>query len=138
MRALLRDELGDSMLDEDEKVSKAEMNRRLKEDMPTIFTPGFYPDFYFIDREQAEINLFEVEDTHPLKHEKINRLVWFWFSVDNNLVFDVKLHVSDRYGLNLREIPLPNLYTELFLGISPTDETGKKLADNIGINLKDY
>ena len=137
IRELMRNELSDLFVDDGKIPTKAELVEIFKEDYPNIYAPGFYPDYYEIDSDNRKIIIYEVEDTHPLKHEKIARVVKFWFSVDNHLEYEVELFVTDRYGMNERKIPLPNLYFELYIGVPPGDEAAQRTARMMGIKLED-
>lgn len=75
------------------------------------FRPSFRPDYFCIETidEVVTVSIYEVEDTHPLTSSKIRDIVEWWFDLDSMAV-DVKLFVTDRYGLNIREIMLEPLW----------------------------
>ena len=143
IRKIIRGEVEERFTDGGSKKCSARQKRKKEADEECeelwrdCLVPGFYPDLYEIDHENRMIRIFEIEDTHPLKDAKLRRLVLWWFSVDNNLEFDVELRVYDRYGMNERKLSLPNLYFELFLGAPPGSAAAEEVAREAGIKLDD-
>lgn len=70
---------------------------------------GFNPDAYVLDEDAREIVIYEIEDTHMLSTEKLDLLIeHFWWFDDMGLT--LRLIVTDRYGMNRREISLHAQY----------------------------
>ena len=69
------------------------------------------PDAFRILEKQNKIQLFEVEDTHPLTIEKLKNLARTWMAFEDHDLH-LRLFVSDRYGANIRELDL-DLYERL-------------------------
>lgn len=67
--------------------------------------PTFRPDLWFVDADERVVNLFEIEDTSPLTGTKLEKLVNFWWAMDDES-WDVCVIVFDRYGLQPRAINL--------------------------------
>ncbi len=66
--------------------------------------PPFLPDLYEINRDEKEIILYEIEDTHPISSDKLNRIERGMCDVDCYAFWDLQIFVTDRYGLNLRRV----------------------------------
>ena len=61
---------------------------------------------YSIDEELRLVTLYEIEDTSPLTDAKLRHIASWAFHIDSLFESDVKLIVTDRYGMNQREISL--------------------------------
>ena len=72
------------------------------------------PDAFAIFPDRQRIELFEVEDSHPITPRKMQKLVDLWFHVDCEM-WELILFVTDRYGLNEREIALVDYYYQRFV-----------------------
>jgi len=90
--------------------------------------PNFRPDYFCIEtiEEVVTVSIYEVEDTHPLTSSKIRAIVEWWFDLDS-MGADVKLFVTDRYGLNVREIKLEPLWL-VFTRHEYNEETRQRKA----------
>jgi len=97
--------------EERSKTTKDEWDKLQKERW-WEYCPPFIPDLYEIDEENGVITLFEVEDSSCLTSIKLQDLIWWADSLEE---FTVRLVIADRYGLNLRELPLDLLYVEAFV-----------------------
>jgi len=67
--------------------------------------PSFIPDAYLIDKDRFEVIMYEIEDTHMLKMEKMHKIVDLFLYLDS-FFWRLKLIVTDRYGENQRELPI--------------------------------
>lgn len=67
--------------------------------------PRFIPDAYLVDEKKEEVWVIEVEDTHPLTLEKLQRLINFYWWLDA-YYWKLRVFTTNRYGQNLTEIPL--------------------------------
>lgn len=90
-----------------------------------LWRPSFVPDLWYVDAENRDIHIFEIEDTSPLTPVKLSKLVGFWWSMDNEC-WDVNCTVFDRYGLQPRGI---NLQRAAFLEMgADTNSAGYQAA----------
>jgi hypothetical protein len=108
--------LGDyASLSEKERseISEAEWKKLRKKVWTDSYKPTFIPDLYEIDEQQKIITLFEVEDANPLGDKKLQEMILWADDLGNE--YDVRLIVTDRYGLNHRELHLEWLYTAALL-----------------------
>ena len=103
-----------------------------------LWRPSFVPDLWYVDAENCDIHLFEIEDTSPLSPVKLAKLTDFWWSMDCE-GWDVYCIVFDRYGLQPRQINLQRTaFLQMgadtnspgyraatdFLGLAPDDDLG--------------
>jgi hypothetical protein len=79
----------------------------------------FRPDAYVVDINNQAITVYEVEDTNALSVQKIRDLTHFWFVLDS-YSWDFRVVVTDRYGLNQRELNM-QAYYYYFLSKSNTE-----------------
>jgi len=70
------------------------------------------PDACLIDREQRAVYLFEIEDTHPLKPEKLRKLSAIWFRLDC-LDWELRVFLVDRYVAGWRTLPMADVWHSL-------------------------
>ena len=118
---------------------RPEFEKSLEHSWTQLWRPSFVPDLWYVDAENCDIHLFEIEDTNPLSSRKLAKLVDFWWSMDNE-GWDVYCTVFDRYGLQPRQINLqrtgfvqmgadinsPGYRTATdFLGLAPDDDANK-------------
>lgn len=68
------------------------------------YTPPFRADLYFIDAEEHMLYFFEIEDTHPLTKDKLEKIQDWFDSTGSCDGWYCRLIVTDRYGLNPRMI----------------------------------
>ena len=66
------------------------------------------PDLFSFDEDTGTIVLHEIEDTHPLENTKIMRILRAFNYLDAESL-GLRLFVYDRYGMNKRELDLPQL-----------------------------
>lgn len=64
----------------------------------------FVPDLYEIDSTINHIKLLEIEDTHPIKSQKLDVIIDWFSNLDNIEAWGLELIVFDRYGLTPRKI----------------------------------
>lgn len=64
------------------------------------------PDAFFFNDEEKEIVVFEIEDTSSLTIEKISKYYNMSEEIFDSHHWRLTVIVTDRYGLNWREIPL--------------------------------
>src|SRR4029453_9858706 len=69
--------------------------------------PRFIPDLWWLDRDRNTMHMFEIEDTHPLRPEKIAVLHNYWWDMDA-WGWDVTVTAFDRYGLSPRALSFPD------------------------------
>ncbi|MGI8656399.1 MAG: hypothetical protein ACR2LC_14430 [Pyrinomonadaceae bacterium] len=67
--------------------------------------PSFIPDAYLIDEENLEVIMYEIEDTHMLKIEKMHKIVRLFLYMDS-FFWTLRLIVTDRYGDTQRELSI--------------------------------
>jgi hypothetical protein len=117
---------------------REEFRKSLEWSWSNLWRPTFVPDLWYIDAEERDIFVYEIEDTCPLTSLKLAKLVDFWWSMDNE-GWDVHLTAFDRYGFNARRINLqraafvhmgaeinsPGYQAAIeFLRLSPDDDFG--------------
>src|SRR5437868_6421930 len=88
----------------------------LRELWQDTYKPHFMPDLFEIDEPTHEFRLYEIEDTHPLTDHKLYEVVEWWCTIDDQTSWNVRLFVTDRYGLSEREIALPDIYFQMLGG----------------------
>ena len=66
------------------------------------------PDLLAIDYVENELRFHEIEDTSPLRPEKLRRYIRLFEYADADGLC-IRLYVYDRYGLSRRELDLPTL-----------------------------
>lgn len=71
----------------------------------------FIPDAFRVLESEGEIQLFEIEDSHPLTIEKLKLLASTWVAFDE-VGLNLRLFISDRYGASIIELDL-DLYEQL-------------------------
>lgn len=96
--------------------------------------PGFLPDLFEFNEQAMELRIYEIEDTHPLTGDKLFEIADFWFGVDDETQWRVRLFVTDRYGLSEREIDLPEIFFQM-LGGDPNDPATQQVAREAGVKL---
>ena len=70
------------------------------------------PDAYLIDLAKKSIFLFEVEDTHPIKPEKLRKLANIWFHLDC-LCWELRVFLIDRYMHHWSVLPMSRVWHTL-------------------------
>jgi len=66
------------------------------------------PDLFSFDDADGTIVLHEIENTHPITHEKMGKILRAYNYLDAEELC-LRLFVYDRYGLNKRELNIPLL-----------------------------
>jgi hypothetical protein len=99
------------------KLALAFYRRHVGEDChPELDEKGFRrifdlrPDLFSFDDADGQIVLHEIEDTHPIPHEKLVKILRAFDYLDAESL-TLRLFVYDRYGLNKRELNIPLLTT---------------------------
>jgi len=67
--------------------------------------PRFVPDAFLIDRKKSQVVIYEIEDTHPLTIEKLERLFAFYWWLDAHY-WILRVLITNRYGEVTNEIDL--------------------------------
>ena len=67
----------------------------------------FIPDAYLFDYKKRIVYIFEVEDTHNLKYNKMGKLSDTWWLLDE-IGWDLRIFLIDRYCGNWRTLPIDN------------------------------
>lgn len=77
-----------------------------------FFRHSFLPDAYRIDRENCDLLIYEVEDSHPIPVDKLEMYADMWFDWDCEGHHDwlPRLFTIDRYGRATGEIDLGDLH----------------------------
>lgn len=70
------------------------------------------PDAYLLEAERRTVYLFEIEDTHLLKPEKLRRLSTIWFRLDC-LAWELRILLVDRYLASWRRLPMADVWHSL-------------------------
>lgn len=70
------------------------------------------PDAYLLEAEHKTVYLFEIEDTHPIKPEKLRRLSAIWFRLDC-LDWELRVFLLDRYLASWRTLPMADVWHSL-------------------------
>jgi hypothetical protein len=70
------------------------------------------PDAYLLDARRRTVYLFEIEDTHLLKPEKLRRLSAIWFRLDC-LAWELRILLLDRYLASWRALPMADVWHSL-------------------------
>ena len=66
------------------------------------------PDGFVVRAEDDEVDVFEVEITHPLDDRSMRDFAFFWAALDS-LEVGMRLHVVNRYG-HINEVDLAAYY----------------------------
>jgi hypothetical protein len=66
------------------------------------------PDLFSFDDADGVITLHEIEDTHPIPHDKLAKILTAFDYLDAEDL-RLRLFVYDRYGLGQRELNIPLL-----------------------------
>lgn len=95
--------------------------------------PRFIPDAFLIDEQNEEVWVVEIEDTHPLTLQKLQRLISFYWWLDA-YYWKLRVFTTNRYGQNISEIPLFS-YDYVLAAPSECDPRIDQLTDYQLINL---
>lgn len=69
----------------------------------------YIPDAYFIDRANAEVLIFEIEDTHLLTKDKLAVYLNLWKQFEVSTKWSIRIFVANRYAV-IEEIDCSALY----------------------------
>lgn len=70
------------------------------------------PDAYLLEVEHKTVYLFEIEDTHPIRPEKLRKLSRIWFRLDC-LDWELRIFLLDRYLAAWRTLPMADVWHSL-------------------------
>jgi hypothetical protein len=87
------------------------------------------PDAFFIQVAENEevrhaVVAIEIEDTHSLDVETLHKYCNLWFDIEDTGDWTLRVLVCDRYGLNVRELPLLE-YHYSFIDLKINREAGR-------------
>jgi hypothetical protein len=83
------------------------------DDLRALMTENrIIPDAYLLEPKRRIVYLFEIEDTHLLKVEKLGWLSRIWFRLDC-LEWELRILLVDRYLSSWRRLPMADVWHSL-------------------------
>ncbi len=94
------------------------------------------PDAYVIDIEIRTAYIFEVEDTHPIKPDKLRKLSEIWCFLDA-LDWEIRVFCIDRYMDNWRVVPLSKVWYTLKFEDNSKRKKPKNSVPKVEVNWEE-
>jgi len=108
LETLLREPIDDNDEDEEEEDKDEDnRNRRYLKSLQKL-----RPDAWKIDNDEKTLIVVEVEDSAPVKRDRLAAYCDLWFLFDCHPYWYFKLFVIDVRDQQLRELPLADLFYE--------------------------